>query len=244
MFIRFFVVLFVLQSLMQMPPVIFDIIAPSPVYAQITEDCKIYSTKELNFAIADVSAGGFVEILQDFSYEVYMIKIDEGLTGWVSAKFLCIPPDGPTDESVVSTLHLEKFINDGGYKSESDYLLLADIGRQKLHVFKGSVGKWQFKRSFDCSTGTNTSPTTRGVFTVSDRGKWFFSERLNSGAKFWLRFNGNYLFHSVPMDKDKKIIPGEDVLGQKRSSGCIRLSVEDAKWLYENVPSGTAVVIV
>lgn len=242
MFFKIFVlaVLFAFQPLSQELP----IISSSPVFAQIVEDCKIYNSKELSFAVTDIKAGIFVEILQDFSYKVYMIKVNAGLTGWVSAEFLCIPPDGPTDSSAVSTLQLEQFVNDGGYESGSNFLLLTDINRQKLHVFKGSIGKWQFKRSFDCSTGMNISPTTRGVFTATDRGKWFFSERLDSGAKYWLRFNGNYLFHSVPMDKNKTIIPGEDVLGQKRSSGCVRLSVEDAKWLYENVPEQTTVVVI
>ena len=32
-------------------------------------------------------------------------------------------------------------------------------------------------------------------------------------------------------------------LGQKASHGCIRLRVEDAKWIYQNCESGTVVVI-
>ena len=103
---------------------------------------------------------------------------------------------------------------------------------------------WSLLRSFDCSTGKNISPTTRGTFTVTDRGSWFYSERLASGAAHWLRFNEQYLFHSIPMDRHKSIIDGEDIVGEKRSSGCIRLMPEDAKWLYDNIPYGTTAIII
>jgi lipoprotein-anchoring transpeptidase ErfK/SrfK len=99
-------------------------------------------------------------------------------------------------------------------------------------------------RSFDCSTGLNKSPTTRGQFALSDRGEWFYSYRLASGAKYWIRFNGQYLFHSIPMDENKIIIPGEDVVGQKSSNGCVRLLLDDIKWIYDNIPDGTIVVII
>ncbi|MDR2166909.1 MAG: L,D-transpeptidase, partial [Clostridiales bacterium] len=87
-------------------------------------------------------------------------------------------------------------------------------------------------------------PTTRGIFALTDRGEWFYSYRLASGAKYWIRFNGNYLFHSTPMDQNKIPLPGEDIVGEKRSNGCIRLLLPDMKWIYENIPDNTAVVII
>ncbi len=32
-------------------------------------------------------------------------------------------------------------------------------------------------------------------------------------------------------------------LGQTASAGCVRLTVADTKWIYDNCPSGTVVVI-
>ena len=32
-------------------------------------------------------------------------------------------------------------------------------------------------------------------------------------------------------------------LGQTASAGCVRLTVADVKWVYENCPSGTTVII-
>ena len=33
-------------------------------------------------------------------------------------------------------------------------------------------------------------------------------------------------------------------LGTKASHGCVRLSVDDAKWIYTNCPAGTTVKVV
>ncbi|MFA6809055.1 MAG: L,D-transpeptidase, partial [Eubacteriales bacterium] len=52
------------------------------------------------------------------------------------------------------------------------------------------------------------------------------------------------LFHSVPMDKNKNIIEEEEKkLGSPASHGCIRLEVDQAKWIYDNIPQGTPVHI-
>jgi len=58
---------------------------------------------------------------------------------------------------------------------------------------------------------------------------------------YYVRFNGSYLFHSIAMDKDKNVIDG--VLGQRRSSGCIRMSLDDSKWFFENIPEKSRVFI-
>ena len=53
---------------------------------------------------------------------------------------------------------------------------------------------------------------------------------------------GNYLFHSIPFDSDKTTI-SDPTLGVPASHGCIRLSVEDSKWLYDNVKNGSKIII-
>lgn len=56
--------------------------------------------------------------------------------------------------------------------------------------------------------------------------------------------HGEFLFRSVPMRKDKKVIEKEaKKLGTKASHGCIRLAIPDAKWIYKNIPEYTKVVI-
>jgi len=222
-----------------------NLIQESPVIATITKDCKIYSDKSMNFPIGELFAPQFVEILEDYSTLIYKVHdADRNITGWLAAEYLAIPADSPADPSTLTRTELEYFANENAYASSTNFLIITDINRQKTHVFVKKESCWALVRSFSCSTGVNASPTTRGVFTITDRGSWFYSDRLSAGAKFWLRFNGQYLFHSISMDKHKNIIPSEAIVGQKRSSGCIRLMPDDAKWLFDNIPSGTTAVII
>jgi lipoprotein-anchoring transpeptidase ErfK/SrfK len=220
-------------------------IQETPITAEITTDCKIYSDKYLNFPVGELFTGQFAEILEDYSTEIYKVyDSTQNVTGWLAAEYLIIPPDEPADKSILTRTDLESFANDNNYASHTNFLIITDINRQKTHIFIKKLDGWRLVRTFDCSTGINASPTTRGIFIISDRGTWFYSDRLAAGAKYWLRFNGQYLFHSIPMDKHKKIIPGEDIVGEKRSGGCIRLMPDEAKWLFENIPAGTTAVII
>jgi len=232
---------FMLLLALAIPPTIQE----TPIIAEIIQVCNVYDDKDLNTAIGEVFAGAYVEILQDYSAKVYKIYAQsEGLVGWVLACCLKIAPETPTDKSAVHPKQLESFVNSQNFVSKTNFLLLTDINRQKIHVFTVAGATWNHKKSFDCSTGLNISPTTRGTFIISERGPWFYSERLASGAKFWMRFNDQYLIHSIPMDKNQKPLPGENAVGQKLSNGCIRLLLPDAKWLYENIPDGSVIVII
>jgi len=65
-------------------------------------------------------------------------------------------------------------------------------------------------------------------------------------AQYWFRINGPYLFHSVLYNKaDSGTLIGGSLakLGSRASHGCVRLKVEDAKWIYSNCGAGTNVVI-
>ena len=54
------------------------------------------------------------------------------------------------------------------------------------------------------------------------------------------------MFHSVPcfkQDKSRLEVEEYNKLGQPASLGCIRMTVRDTKWIYDNCPPGTTVVI-
>ncbi|MBO8127032.1 MAG: L,D-transpeptidase family protein [Firmicutes bacterium] len=111
---------------------------------------------------------------------------------------------------------------------------------QLVRVWRGE----EVQAAFPASFGKAGSPTPGGVFYIKDRGREFWSEKYQEGAYYWVRFQGNYLFHSVPFDRNKVLKKSEEAkLGSPASHGCIRLSVKDAKWFYENVPDGTYVII-
>lgn len=119
------------------------------------------------------------------------------------------------------------------------YTIDVSISEQKVRIYYGDI----LIKEWIVSTGKDNC-TPLGTFTTQQKGDWFFSEKYQQGGKWWVAFQGNYLFHSVPMDRNQKIIPEEaERLGIPVSHGCIRLEVEHAKWLYDNIPRGTLVVI-
>jgi len=99
-------------------------------------------------------------------------------------------------------------------------------------------------KTFTCSSGESGNETPSGTFTVSGRGESFYNSNIGEGAYYWTRFYGNYLFHSIPFDKNYQIEQDEAAkLGTPASHGCIRLSIDDAKWIYDHIPEGTKVII-
>jgi hypothetical protein len=129
----------------------------------------------------------------------------------------------------------------------SVFTVVVSIQDQRTAVFQDGV----LIRTMVCSTGIpgtdNATPT--GDFVINESGKkrgpWFYSNEFQEGAKYWVGFvGGTYLFHSVPMDKAGKIISSEAAkLGTTASHGCVRLSVDDARWFYSTIPDGTPVHI-
>lgn len=65
-------------------------------------------------------------------------------------------------------------------------------------------------------------------------------------GQYATRIWDSYLFHSVPyytQHKDDLEYDQFNQLGTPASLGCIRLAVVDVKWIYDNCPIGTPVVI-
>lgn len=142
------------------------------------------------------------------------------------------------NKSGIDTSQLMQTLNIGNDQLWVEVSLLND--KHRVFVRKGDT----LIREMPCSGGTADEPTVTGTFYLENRGEWFYSERFNEGALYWVRFYEQYLFHSVPVDRDFNVIQEElDKLGKAASHGCIRLLEEDAKWFYENVPDGTLVYI-
>ena len=97
-------------------------------------------------------------------------------------------------------------------------------------------------KNFICSTGKDTPD---GTFNTSDKYVWraLFG---NVFGQYATRIDGHILFHSVPyytQNKNDLEYPEYGKLGTSASMGCIRLTAADAKWIYDNCPSGTTVKI-
>lgn len=111
---------------------------------------------------------------------------------------------------------------------------------------KDSNGKFTVPyKSMACSTGKYINNTPLGTFKVSSRYTW----RLmvdGTHSQYATRFYGGILFHSVPCySPHKNQLEYEEFnkLGSPASLGCVRLNVQDAKWIYDNCPYGTTVIV-
>lgn len=133
-------------------------------------------------------------------------------------------------------------INTLNIESLTSNLIYVNLKDQITYIYKGSINNWDKIKSFKCSTGIESEKTPIGIFDLRERGAWFFSDKYNQGGKYWVQFYGDYLFHSVPYNKDQSEVV-DYTLGVPASHGCIRLKTEDAKWIYDNIESGTKVII-
>ena len=133
----------------------------------------------------------------------------------------------------INTLNIESLISN---------LIYVNLAEQITYVYEGYANNWNLVKDFSCSTGIDGEDTPTGVFTVLNRGDWFFSDSYGQGGKYWVQFLGDYLFHSLPYDESQSEIL-DYTLGTPASHGCVRLETEDAKWIYDNIEDGTKVII-
>ena len=176
------------------------------------------------------------------------VKTSDGKVGWCSSEYLGVSPlsSGGTPDAGQAKKSLQA---GAGVNAEQVSLnnstkplhIDVSLSAQTVRVLDA---KGRGVETFICSSGKKGDETPTGTFTVSQRGKSFFNDTIGEGAYYWVRFNNAYLFHSVPFDKSGEIEQNEVAkLGEPASHGCLRMSVENAKWIYDNIPDGTQVSI-
>lgn len=126
------------------------------------------------------------------------------------------------------------------YSSQTGYLILVDRAACRTTIFAGSAGAWNLLYNWQCAPGKPSTPTVGGQFTVGSKGYYFDSG--NARCYWYTQFCGDYLFHSVLYSKyNGSLMDGR--VGMQLSHGCVRLPIQNAKWIYDNIPTGTKVVV-
>jgi lipoprotein-anchoring transpeptidase ErfK/SrfK len=129
-----------------------------------------------------------------------------------------------------------------------EYVIYVNRLQNRVYVY-GKDKNNEYRRlvkAFICSVGKDfISETPTGEHNTTQKYVW---RSLHGGTygQYATRIYGHYLFHSVPytsMHKDSLISSEYNKLGTAASQGCIRLTVRDAKWIYDNCRIGTRVVI-
>lgn len=126
--------------------------------------------------------------------------------------------------------------------SNTSYYVMVNYQANTITVYsKNDDGSYSPIKAITCSTGRATPRS--GVYPLKSKREWW---QLMGGVwgHYTSHITGNILFHSVPyMSADPSTLEywEYDKLGTAASAGCVRLTTADAKWIFENIPSGTPI---
>ena len=129
------------------------------------------------------------------------------------------------------------------------YFIEVDVANQLVKVFRrdGDGGFTDLHKVFTASTGTEKFPSDVGTWVLTGRrARWALFPTWGGGyAQYWTRINSSIAFHSFLYTPDRTEVKMASVnkLGRRASHGCIRLTLNDAKWIYDNIGEGTEVWI-
>ena len=131
---------------------------------------------------------------------------------------------------------------------KTTYRINVSLDEQRVYVYRlQDDSSYVLVRTMKCSSGLNDA-TPRGVFcgTTGPGARWHHFEEFDCWAQYAWFIEHDIMFHSVIYSKqDESTLRQSSVsaLGYPASHGCVRLSLEDAEWVYTNCPTGTVVTI-
>ena len=129
------------------------------------------------------------------------------------------------------------------------YYIEVDIANQIVTVYNTSDGT--IARQMLTSSGMNNS-TPLGTFYLmengraSERGEWTWFQQYHCFVKFATRIYKGYMFHSLPFakkDESTMLADAVEEFGTPTSHGCMRLRVDDARFIAKQCLVGTRVRI-
>lgn len=144
---------------------------------------------------------------------------------------------------------LKLLFSENAKKAVKPYVLKISTKDQRVYAYKPDKnGEYTvLARTMKCSTGKDVTPTPKGTFQngTGPGARWHFFKKFNCWAQYAYYIDGDIMFHSVLYNQKDGPVTQSSVnnLGRKASHGCVRLSVEDAKWVYTNCPRNTKIIV-
>ena len=128
--------------------------------------------------------------------------------------------------------------------SSSTYNIMINCKTNKLGYFKNG----KLVKEFPVATGKSSTPTPKGKFKIVNKikNRPYYSGGIPGGSPNnplgdrWLglqvgaTFGTTYAIHGNN---------NESSIGKYVSGGCVRMHNKDVRWLFDQVPTGTAVII-
>ena len=205
--------------------------------------------------VANGDSGDEVTRVQRRLYQLKYLPIVDGAFGPSTERSLLYfqRKNGLNQTAVADEATQRVLFSSDAIESEEfvcPYKLVVDVSDQRVYVYQWNGSSFgTCIKEMICSTGMKgaSTETPLGTFQMdgpTGTGEWYWFSSYKCYAKWASRIVGGILFHSVIYSKGK-VLNKTSVrkLGRRASHGCIRLQVEDAKWIYDNCPSGTTVVI-
>ena len=128
------------------------------------------------------------------------------------------------------------------YADTKQYYIKVNYEANVVTVYERNGNSLNPIKAMVCSCGSATP--RGGSYRLNYKYRWL---ALFGGVygQYCSRIVGNILFHSVPYTRNGDESSLEfweyDKLGTSASMGCIRLKIEDAKWIYDNCDNRTIV---
>ncbi len=200
-----------------------------------------------------------------YTYEVKNGRIVKGWVPYYGTFYYSLDGKAATETHDIGG-RLEVFTTDGRYintwgmdqaaayyNSYTQYLILVSLSDRVTKIYQRNGNSWVPVQAYLCTVG-NTSRgwgTVKGDFYIGysswnnpvKRG-FSFEDSEGHTLYFWTRFCDSFLFHSILYDRDtyNESVYG-NALGEELSHGCVRMRAENARWIYENIPDGTRVLV-
>ena len=142
----------------------------------------------------------------------------------------------------------EVLFSDEALEKRFPFRIQVRLDTQRVEVYRlNAQNGYDLVQDFVCSTGLHDA-TPHGVFMDGHPvNRWHFFEKFNCWAQYAYEIQGDILFHSVIFrSKSEGSVTRSSInnLGRPASHGCVRLQVEDAKWIYENCKRGSTVILI
>lgn len=130
-----------------------------------------------------------------------------------------------------------------GYGSSTGWLIWVNTATQHVNIFQGSKGDWYLCYTCVVGTGASSTSTPVGVYktTYKSAAGWTTSTYTVRPVVGFNQGTG-YAFHSRLYYPGSQKIKDASI-GYPISHGCVRMYDEDVNYIYNNVPTGTTVVV-
>ena len=157
--------------------------------------------------------------------------------------------NGLTQSGVAGTDTIALLFSEDALKALKPYVLKISTADQRVYAY-GLDSNNEYTvlvRTMKCSTGKDSTPTPTGTFqnSTGPGARWHYFTKFKCWAQYAYYIQGDIMFHSVLYNEKDGPVTQSSVnnLGRKASHGCVRLSVEDAKWIYNNCPVNTKIIV-